>query len=98
LGSAVQRTVCGAHQPLVCTAGSGSDMAAGLESVGALEVGLNIPGPAAGDETRQAVNRVLRRAAGDDENGIGRHASACRTAASYLTHETSCGDIFRQRG
>ena len=98
LGSAEQRTVCGAHQPGICAAGIGPDVAAGLESVGALEVGLHVPGPAAGEVPRQAGDDVLHRAAGHDENGIGRHESACRTAASYPGRERSCGDIFRLRG
>ena len=43
------------------------------------------------------VQMVLRRAAGHDENGLGRHDS-CRTAASYRRPNDLCGDTFRQRG
>ena len=48
------RTLRGADQPGVRAAGVGAALAAGVEPVRALEVGLHVPGPAAGEVRRQA--------------------------------------------
>ena len=46
---------------VVHAADAGAQLAAGLESVRALEVGLHVPGPAAGEGPQRADGRAVRR-------------------------------------
>ena len=71
-----------AHRAGVRAAGTARTLAAGLESVGALEVGLHVPGPAAGEVPRQAGDDVLLRCRSRRKRNRPARI-ACRTAASY---------------
>ncbi len=76
----------GNHDPGVQPSGAGSPLAGGLESVGALEVGLHVPGSAAGQGRGRSVGAA--RAAGDDSLERGEVAQASVLRAS-------CDSVWR---